>query len=114
MTSPGDGMGGKGYGMSGGNSKPQHVLYCISGHRMYVGRLPAFDLSTRDNVHLGPAAVAASSVELDELKLSQTYFADRKGQKLPKNKLQVSAATLLPLRRLLLIGTEDGLVRVVS
>jgi hypothetical protein len=51
---------------------------------------------------------------MDELRLSQTYFADRKGTKLTKNKLSVTSSVLLPLRRLLLIGTEDGLVRIVS
>lgn len=46
--------------------------------------------------------------------MSQSYFVDRKGTKLPKNKLQVTSAVLLPLRRLLLVGTDDGLVRIVS
>ena len=50
----------------------------------------------------------------DELRLSQSYFVDRKGVKIPKNKLQVTSSVLLPLRRLLLVGTEDGLVRIVS
>lgn len=52
--------------------------------------------------------------DYDELRLSQSYFVDRKGVKLPKNKLQVTSAVLLPLRRLLLVGTDDGLVRIVS
>jgi hypothetical protein len=52
--------------------------------------------------------------DYDELRLSQSYFVDRKGVKLPKNKLQVTSALLLPLRRLLLVGTDDGLVRIVS
>lgn len=50
----------------------------------------------------------------DEVKLDLAYFADRKNNKLTKQKLQVSSATLLPLRRLLLVGTEDGQVRVVT
>ena len=52
--------------------------------------------------------------EYDELRLSQSYFTDRKGVKIPKNKLQVTSSVLLPLRRLLLIGTDDGLVRIIS
>ena len=52
--------------------------------------------------------------EYDELRLSQSYFVDRKGVKIPKNKLQVTSSVLLPLRRLLLVGTDDGLVRIVS
>lgn len=50
----------------------------------------------------------------EETKLNQHYFFDRKGAKLSRSKMQVSSAVLLPLRRLLLLGTEEGLVRVVS
>ncbi len=52
--------------------------------------------------------------EGEDIRLAQNYFSDRKGAKLTKSKLQVTSALMLPLRRLLLIGTEDGLVRVVS
>lgn len=100
----------KGIGLT---SKPQYVLYCISGHKMYAGRLPTYDLSTRDNIHVG-ASNNRENGDFDELRLSQTYFADRKGNKLSRSKLTVTSAALLPLRRLLLIGTEDGLVRIVS
>lgn len=34
------------------SSKPQHVLYCLSGHKMYSGFLPSFDVSSRDRIHL--------------------------------------------------------------
>jgi hypothetical protein len=51
---------------------------------------------------------------VEELRLNQSYFSDRRGVKLPKNKLQVTCSVLLPLRRLMLVGTEDGLVRIVS
>lgn len=33
------------------SSKPQHVLYCLSGHKMYSGFLPAFDVSSRDRIN---------------------------------------------------------------
>jgi hypothetical protein len=59
-------------------------------------------------------SIAMQMGDYDELRLSQSYFVDRKGVKLPKNKLQVTSAVLLPLRRLLLVGTDDGLVRIVS
>lgn len=49
----------------------------------------------------------------DELKLTPSYFNDRNNLKLTKNKLQIISATLLPLRRIMLLGTADGLVRVV-
>jgi len=52
--------------------------------------------------------------DYDELKLSQSYFVDRKGTKIPRNKLNVTSSVLLPLRRLLLVGTDDGLIRIVS
>lgn len=39
---------------------------------------------------------------------------DRKGSKLTKSKLQITSSVLLPLRRLLLIASEDGFVRVIS
>jgi hypothetical protein len=48
------------------------------------------------------------------LRLSQSYFLDRKGVKIPRSKLNVTSAVLLPLRKLLLVGTDDGLVRIVS
>jgi hypothetical protein len=42
------------------------------------------------------------------------YFVDRKGVKIARGKLHVTSAALLPLRKLLLLGTEDGLIRVIS
>jgi hypothetical protein len=52
--------------------------------------------------------------EAEEIKVTQSYFCDRNQSKLTRQKLQIKSATLLPLRRLLLLGTEDGLIRVVS
>jgi hypothetical protein len=34
------------------SSKPQHVLHCLSGHKMYSGFLPTFDVSSRDRINL--------------------------------------------------------------
>ena len=59
-------------------------------------------------------AVLIQGQEQDEIRLAQTYFCDRNKGKLPKQKLQVTASVMLPLRRLLLLGCEDGLVRVIS
>jgi hypothetical protein len=53
-------------------------------------------------------------MESEELKLNQHYFHDREGAKLSRSKIQITSAVLLPLRRLLLLGTDEGLVRVVS
>lgn len=33
--------------------KPQHILYCLSGHKMFSTFLPSFDLSSRDRVNIG-------------------------------------------------------------
>lgn len=34
------------------SSKPQHVLYCLSGHKMYSGFLPTFDVTSRDRINI--------------------------------------------------------------
>lgn len=115
--------------------KPQHILYCLAGHKMFSAFLPSFDLSGRDRVVLGAGGGHSNkevstllltlyathvtncwvqAVEMDELKLNQHYFSDRKGAKLTRSKMQITSAVLLPLRRLLLLGTEEGLVRVIS
>mmetsp|Transcript_21852 Transcript_21852/g.36906 ORF Transcript_21852/g.36906 Transcript_21852/m.36906 type:complete len:262 (+) Transcript_21852:3-788(+) len=95
--------------------KPQHVLYCIAGHKLHAGSLPSYDKNNRETIHLGAGPVAAdASFECEELRLNQSYFSDRKGVKIPKNKMQVTSSVLLPLRRLLLVGTDDGVIRIVS
>lgn len=53
-------------------------------------------------------------MECEELKLSTNYFLDRKGNKLTRSKIQITSSVLLPLRRLLLVASEDGFVRVIS
>lgn len=34
------------------SSKPQHVMYCLSGHKMYSGFLPTFDVTSRDRINV--------------------------------------------------------------
>lgn len=51
---------------------------------------------------------------MEEIRLHQTYFSDRYRSKIIRQRLQVVSAALLPLRRLLLLGTDDGHIRVVS
>ena len=34
------------------SSKPQHVLYCLSGHKLYSGFLPTFDVTSRDRINV--------------------------------------------------------------
>jgi hypothetical protein len=47
-------------------------------------------------------------------KLKKSGFLDKAGASIPRQKLQITSAALLPLRQLLLVGSEDGLIRVVS
>lgn len=42
--------------------KPQHILYCLAGHKMYSTFLPSFDLSSRDRVNIGGAGHSAKEV----------------------------------------------------
>ena len=102
------GMGmGQDKGMSG-SSKPQHVLYCVAGHKLYAGSLPSYDKHNREMIHMGNNAIVDVSHtkqlnyyhiiqfislralllimqmgEFDELRLTQSYFTDRKGAKIP-------------------------------
>ncbi len=50
----------------------------------------------------------------DDFKLSTSYIFEGTGAKLSKQKLQINSAVLLPLRRLMLLGTEDGFIRAVA
>lgn len=90
-------------------SKSKYMMYCIAGHKLYSSRLPTYESKGEAHRHS-----SMKEVESDELRLNQTYFSDRKGSKLTRQKLQVTSSVLLPLRRLMLIGTDEGLVRVVS
>lgn len=97
-------------------TRAQHALYCLSGHRLYTGLLPSYEISNnRDRLNItnfnSPKDMFADG---EELKLGLNHIIDRKSSKLSRSKMQVTSAVLLPLRRLLLLGTEDGLVRVVS
>ena len=51
--------------------------------------------------------------DCEDLKLTPSYFNDRNNNKMTKQKLQIVSAALLPMRRIMLLGTADGLVRVV-
>lgn len=48
------------------------------------------------------------------MKLSPFYLYDRNRVKITKHKLNITSAVLLPLRRLMLIGTDDGYIKVVT
>ena len=56
-----NGMNGqeKGLGMP---SKPQYVLYCIAGHKLYAGTLPSYDKHNREMIHMGNNAIVDVSI----------------------------------------------------
>lgn len=41
----------------GSSSKPQHVLYCVAGHKLYAGTLPSYDKHNREMIHMGNNAI---------------------------------------------------------
>lgn len=51
--------------------------------------------------------------DFGELKLTSHYVFDEANNKIKQPKMIISSAVLLPLRKLLLLGTEDGLIRSV-
>lgn len=51
--------------------------------------------------------------EGDEVRLTRSYFTDRTQTKIGKNRLQIASAVLLPLRRILLVGAQDGSIHVM-
>eukprot|EP01035_Chromulina_nebulosa_P018034 gene18034-23676_t len=85
---------------------PIRVLYGIAGHKMYGSRIKTTD----DISH----QMNNNNNDFEDIRLVQTYFNDRNKQKIPKGKLNVTSAVFLPLRRLLLLGTDDGYIKVVS
>jgi hypothetical protein len=85
------------------NPAPLSVLYCFSGHKLLTEKFPK------------PSELSNFSMETnEEMRLNKFYFTDKHKSKLTRFHLQVSSVAMLPMRRLLLLGTEDGLVRVIS
>lgn len=75
-----------------GSATQDNVLFAFSGHKAAAGLLPR------------PGAQPAV--------LQQSHFRDAEGQKVRKQALAISAAAMLPLRRLLVLGCEDGMLRI--
>jgi len=100
---------------SGPNSgKTSNMLYCLSGHKMSAGKLPdvktvAAGQGSRDSGKYSKDVIDRG----DEFRLDQSWFSDRSGVKIGKSRLHVASAALLPLRRLLLLGADDGSIKVV-
>jgi hypothetical protein len=54
------GMNGMNMGQDkgmGSSSKPQYVLYCVAGHKLYAGTLPSYDKHNRDVIHMGNSSI---------------------------------------------------------
>jgi len=89
-----------------------NTLYCLSGHKMSIGNLPTY---TKSSYQAFNATKPTSNTEYnDDLKLNQIYFSDRYNNKITKQRLHVASAVVLPLRRLLLVGTDDGTIKIIS
>ncbi len=91
------------------SSKPVHVLYCMAGHKISAGTIPSF--IPQDRINLASSTKEGS--ETDVMRLTRSYFNDRTENKFTKNRLQITSACLLPMRRLMILGTQDGVIRVI-
>jgi hypothetical protein len=76
-----------------------NMMYCFAGHKQSIGRLPMINNETNS---------FRRSISID-----YSYFYDRFGVKIHKKDLHITSALLLPLRRIILLGTEDGSVRTI-
>ena len=93
------------------------VFYCVNSNKIYTAKLPRFDHLQRD---VGLNLVSMNnkdngvSADADENKLTKNNFTDINNVKIPKNKLTATSMAIMPMRRLLVLGTEDGSVRVIN
>ena len=94
-------------------------LYCFSGHKMYTSPIPVTARSrerSSESYFLKSEKFSLESdtvSDFEELKLTSHYVFDEANNKIKQPKMIISSAVLLPLRKLLLLGTEDGLIRSV-
>jgi len=93
----------------GSGQKKVNVLYCLAGHKICAG-----EVNTTGSRELRSTSGVKEAIDPPDIRLSKSFFNDIYHSKLTKQRMQISSACMLPLRRLLLLGTSDGLVRVVS
>lgn len=77
------------------HGRTARVLFALSGHKIAVHQVPNEPVQ-------------------QEVKMERAYFSDRNGHKMRRNNMAAVSIALLPLRKLMLIGCDDGLVRVVT
>jgi len=88
------------------SSSPDRFIYYnnIINNDNMAGDTSAFMLNNSYN---------ASTNTAEEIKLNFSYITDRTHNKVSKTKLHTTSMALLPLRKLLLLGTVDGSIRVI-
>lgn len=129
-------MGVHSQDMSMTPTKLTNTLYCISGNKISSGKLPDVKNNNYNNYSSTSSKYNKDVIILyyllynilkyyelytyiqaiekgDDFKLDTNYFIDRTNTKINKNKLHIASATLLPLRRIMLLGADDGTVKVI-
>ena len=111
----------------GGGGGQRHVpmLYCLAGHKLSIGDLhkrgspgeSAHHHHTHNTLNhhhnLHKRGVSGTKEGDQDVRLTRSYVHDCNDVKLNKSRMHISSACLLPLRRMLLVGTTDGLIRAV-
>jgi hypothetical protein len=92
------------------------VFYCVNTNKIYTAKLPKFEYQRDVGLNLVSVNNKDNGVntDADELKLTKSNFTDINNVKIPKNKLTATSMAIMPMRRLLVLGTEDGSVRVIN
>jgi hypothetical protein len=75
-----------------GGKRGKDVLYAVSGHKAAAAAIPA------------PGS--------KEVKVKARHFVDGEGNKVQKKKLCCRSMLLLGLRNLMVVGCEDGTVKI--
>ena len=94
-----------------------YIMYAFSGHKVYSAPIPVQGCSDERLYSYENDTVKYNSgkegEESNELKFTHQYLFDERNNKLSKSKLNITSAAMLPLRRMLIVGTEEGIIRTV-
>ena len=93
-------------------------MYAFAGHKIYSTPIPVEGCSDErlysiENDNTIKYNSRREGEEPNEVKFTHQYLFDEKDNKLSKSKLNITSATMLPMRRMLLVGTEEGIIRTV-
>lgn len=92
------------------------VFYCVNGNKIYTAKLPKFEPLSRDiGLNLAPTRDRdnGQSTDFDEIKLTKNNFTEN-NVKISKSKMITTSMAIMPMRRLLVLGTDDGSVRLIN